>query len=101
MAPKIDQPCMVCGAQPTVKAAFVKMQGMLILRRTWWANGYFCRDCGLRTYQEYQSFLKAKGWWSISGVIGTPIFIMKNNASAKKVSELQPPMRTQQYAPQA
>jgi hypothetical protein len=99
VAKNVDQSCVVCGAQPTAKVRFIKMQGMLIVRRTWRVRGFFCQECGLRKYEEFQTFLKAKGWWSIDGLLSTPIYMSWNNSAAKKLRALQPPMRgQQQYA---
>jgi hypothetical protein len=100
MANDQDQPCNVCGAQPAIKVKLVKIQGMLVMHQLTWSKGYFCQDCGLRKHAEFQSSMLSKGWWSVGGLIGTPMYLMLNNAKAKKLRQLQPPMRAQQYAPQ-
>ncbi len=100
MANDIDQPCMVCGARPAIKVKFTKIEGLLVMYRISYSKGYFCQECGLRKHAEYRDALMSKGWWSISGLIGTPMYLFTNNAKAKKLRELQPPIRGQQYAPQ-
>ena len=93
MANDPNQPCVVCGSTPAIKVKFTKIKGMILMHQISWSKGYFCRDCGLRKADEFQKSMLVGGWWSIFGLIGTPIYLAINAATAGKLRKLPAPAR--------
>jgi hypothetical protein len=93
VANKTDQPCRQCGALPTAKVVFQGVEGMILMHRLTTVKGYFCRDCGLKIRSEMDSLSMRRGWFSLGGIIGIPIFRLSNSLRAKKLLKLDAPQR--------
>jgi len=88
-----SHPCDFCGATPAIKTFFVGLTGMVLLRKLQTTRGYFCRDCGDAAARKANSITARRGWWSISGWAGAPVYLMANSIRAGKVRKLPEPVR--------
>jgi hypothetical protein len=90
-----DLVCQSCGATPAKKVVFQSIAGMLIMHQIRTAKGVFCRDCGLRVKEEMDTYTLKRGWFSIGGLIGIPIYLGINAMRASKLKKLPAPVRAQ------
>jgi spore coat protein CotF len=85
--------CQQCGASPAVKVKFQSLQGQIVMHTIRTKKGTFCRDCGLNIKNEMNSYTLKHGWYSVSGLIGSPIFLLQNSIRAGKLNKLPVPAR--------
>jgi hypothetical protein len=91
----VNPVCQSCGATPSAKVVFQSIAGMLIMHTIRTVKGNFCRDCGLRVKDEMNAYTLKRGWFSIGGIIGTPIFLTANAVRAGRLKKLPAPVRAQ------
>lgn len=91
----VNPVCESCGATPTAKVVFQSIAGMVIMHSTRTVKGNFCRDCGLRIKNEMNAYTLKRGWFSLGGIIGIPIFLAGNSVRAGRLKKLPPPVRVQ------
>ena len=99
MAKTVNQSCRQCGKLPTAKVVFQGVEGMIVFHRLTTVKGYFCRDCGLAIKDQLNALSMRKGWFSLGGIMGIPVFRFSNSLRAKKLMKLGAPGSVQ--APQA
>jgi hypothetical protein len=87
--------CQSCGATPAAKVVFQSIAGMVIMHTIRTVKGNFCRDCGLRVKDEMNAYTLKRGWFSIGGIIGIPIYLGINAMRAGRLKKLPAPARTQ------
>ena len=58
-------------------------------------KGNYCRDCGLRIKDEMNAYTLKRGWFSIGGIIGIPMFLGANAVRAGRLKKLPAPVRVQ------
>jgi hypothetical protein len=88
-------PCQQCGATPAKKVVFQSIAGMVIMHQIRTVKGNFCRDCGLRIKDEMNAYTLKRGWFSIGGIIGIPMFLGINAIRAGRLNKLPAPVRSQ------
>jgi hypothetical protein len=87
--------CQSCGATPAKKVVFQSIAGMVVMHRIRTVKGNFCRDCGLRVKDEMNAYTLKRGWFSIGGIIGIPMFLGINALRASRLKKLPAPVRVQ------
>lgn len=87
--------CQSCGATPAKKVVFQSIAGMVIMHTIRTVKGNFCRDCGLRIKDEMNAYTLKRGWFSIGGILGIPMFLGFNAIRAKRLKKLPAPIRVQ------
>jgi hypothetical protein len=87
--------CQQCGATPAKKVVFQSIAGMVIMHQIRTVKGNFCRDCGLRIKDEMNAYTLKRGWFSIGGIIGIPMFLGINAIRAGRLNKLPAPVRAQ------
>jgi hypothetical protein len=91
----VDVVCQSCGATPAKKVVFQSIAGMVIMHTIRTVKGNFCRDCGLRIKDEMNAYTLKRGWFSIGGLIGIPMFLGINAIRAGRLNKLPAPVRSQ------
>ena len=87
--------CQQCGATPAKKVVFQSIAGTVIMHQIRTVKGNFCRDCGLRIKDEMNAYTLKRGWFSIGGIIGIPMFLGINAIRAGRLNKLPAPVRPQ------
>jgi hypothetical protein len=91
--PVVNPVCQSCGATPTVKVVLQSISGMVLMHTIRTVKGYYCRDCGLRIKKEMNTRTLQRGWFSLGGIIGIPIFLAANAMRAGALKKLPAPVR--------
>jgi hypothetical protein len=89
----VNLTCQKCGASPAAKVKFQSLQGLVLMHTIRTVKGTFCRDCGLSIKDQMTSYTLKRGWYSLGGLIGTPIFLLQNEIRAGKLNKLPAPVR--------
>jgi len=77
--------CQGCGQQTTVAQGIQEKQtGMLLARRTVEHDGLFCQPCMAQLKSEVLKHNLTKSWWSIRGIVFTPMLLALNKRRFKQ-----------------
>lgn len=66
------------------KASFVKSAGAVVVNWYGVASGNYCRDCVWDLFRRVTGYTALLGWWSLTGLITTPLFLIWNTAMLLK-----------------
>lgn len=80
--------CRNCGSSPAAKVTFKSVQGFLVMSRITTARGPYCRDCGLRAKEQMNAKMLKGAWFSVTALIGMPIYLITNSMAAAKLAKL-------------
>jgi predicted Zn-dependent peptidase len=85
--------CAVCEASPAIEVTFQDPRSffMIQLKKV---HGIVCRDCGIANFREVQKRVLVRGWWSLPGLVATPIALLSNIGVWQKIRKLPVPIRT-------
>jgi predicted Zn-dependent peptidase len=92
--------CGICEASPAIEVTFQDPKSVVMF----WlgkVHGIFCRDCGIATFRLVQKRVMVRGWWSIPGVVYTPVALAINAAEYLRFRGLPVPIRTSGIDPLA
>ena len=83
--------CQVCARTPAARVAFRSLVGMLVLHRLRTVRAYL----GSRITAEYNDRAQTgrtlvAGWWSVTGLLGTPVVLLANVWRLHTVTRLRP-----------
>ena len=85
--------CSICEAAPAIEVTLQDPRSLFFThRRT--VHGVLCRDCGIATFRQVQRRVLALGWWSVPGLIYTPIALASNVEVWSRFRRLPVPIRT-------
>jgi zinc protease len=85
--------CSICEAAPAIEVTLQDPRSLfLVYRRK--VHGVLCRDCGIAKFRQVQRRVLALGWWSIPGLIITPIALISNIEIWSRFRRLPVPIRT-------
>ena len=71
--------CERCGSErPIIFARFDSRAGYVVWSERRWIEGYFCSDCLHAEYKVHTSYCLKRGWWSVVGIVETPVMIIRN-----------------------
>jgi predicted Zn-dependent peptidase len=85
--------CSICESAPAIEVTLQNPRSLfLFYKRT--VHGIMCRDCGIAKFREVQRKVLAVGWWSVPGLILTPIALVRNIMVWNRFRNLAPPIRT-------
>ncbi|MCA9277872.1 MAG: hypothetical protein H6815_03700 [Phycisphaeraceae bacterium] len=86
--------CKSCSREaPTAFAEFKRTIGMLLVRQTGEIAGFMCKDCISHHFKSATGKTLLFGWFSITSLVLTPVFVISNIASylgARKVKPVPP-----------
>ena len=82
--------CQVCARTPAARVAFRSLVGMLVLHRLRTVRGWYCSDCGLAIFRAQTGRTLVAGWWSVTGLLGTPVVLLANVWRLHTVTRLRP-----------
>ncbi|MGW2491561.1 LppU/SCO3897 family protein [Streptomyces sp. NPDC001606] len=83
--------CEVCGAAPAEQVTVRGHQGFIVMMRFLRRQGVFCRTCGTAIFRKMQSDTMAQGWWGPASSLITPITLLINLFTLKKLRNLPEP----------
>ncbi len=85
--------CGVCQSTPAVEVTFQDPRSLFMIwfRRV---HGVLCRDCGIAKFREVQRRVLVRGWWSIPGLVVTPVALLANLSSYFTIRRLAPPIHS-------
>lgn len=85
--------CAICEAQPAIEVTLQDPRSALMI---WFkrVHGILCRDCGIAKFREVQRRVLLRGWWSIPGLLATPIALALNTEVWWRFRRLPVPIRT-------
>ena len=73
------RPCSSCGRSlPTRALEFKECRCYLVMRREREVQGFLCAECAEKIYSQFQKETALKGWWSMPGLLRTPMLLMFN-----------------------
>ncbi|MCW3099796.1 MAG: hypothetical protein JWL77_5414 [Chthonomonadaceae bacterium] len=80
VSPSAPMPCAWCGSKtrPTSFVTFASNVSLLIVRYQWNRKGYCCLICALKYFIGYTTIILVAGWWSITGLLHSPLLLMIN-----------------------
>ena len=85
--------CSICEAAPAIEVTLQDPRSLFALYRRK-VHGVLCRDCGIAKFREVQRRVLALGWWSIPGLIFTPIALASNIEVWSRFRRLPVPIRS-------
>jgi hypothetical protein len=86
--------CRFCGSTPAKKLAIQSLVGLIIAFEVTTYKGWYCRDCGLAVYRDQTVTTLKGGWWSVTGLVIAPIFLLMNLIRWVRLVRLEPPRPT-------
>jgi hypothetical protein len=66
-------------------------QGLVVLMRFQRNSGPFCRPCGTAVVREMSAKTLVLGWWGIASVFVTPVTLLMNLVTSRRLKSLPPP----------
>jgi hypothetical protein len=84
----VNAACQSCNATPAAKVKFQSIEGMVLMHRIRTVRGYYCVDCGLNVKNQMNAISLKRGWFSLGGIIGIPMYTGLNAVSAGKLKKL-------------
>jgi hypothetical protein len=69
--------CEVCG-KSALRLKQTRTSGLLIFFQIERIDSYLCLEHAEHVYKEVMSHNLRRGWWSISGILRTPVLIQEN-----------------------
>jgi predicted Zn-dependent peptidase len=85
--------CAICEATPAIEVSFQDPRSAFVIRVRK-VHGVVCRDCGIAKFREVQRRVLVSGWWSIPGLLVTPIALLSNTAVYFRLRRLPVPIRS-------
>jgi hypothetical protein len=85
--------CAVCEASPAIEVTFQDPRSFFMIQFKK-VHGIVCRDCGIANFREVQKRVLVRGWWSLPGLVATPIALLSNIGVWQKIRKLPVPIRT-------
>lgn len=83
--------CDFCGANgPTRYLEFKECRSYLLVRQERDLEGSFCRECADKVFKSFTTHNLALGWWSIAGIIRTPMLLTMNLVYYIRSRDLRP-----------
>jgi len=92
--PRVAGPiCAICQASPAIEVTFQDPRSAFMI---WFrkVHGVLCRDCGIAKFREVQRRVLVRGWWSIPGVLVTPVALARNTTIYLRFRRLPVPIRS-------
>lgn len=86
--------CQNCGSTPAIEITSRGHRGMIVLMQFLHRKGTFCRDCGTAITRHMSTRTLLVGWWGIASVFITPVVLLINAVTLRKLGRLgqpQPP----------
>ena len=83
--------CRVCGEAPALAVTVRGHQGLVVLMRFQRNSGPFCRPCGTAVVREMSAKTLVQGWWGIASVFVTPVTLLMNLVTSRRLKSLPPP----------
>jgi predicted Zn-dependent peptidase len=97
-APEQQLACSICYATPAMEATFRDPLSFFWIF-FFQVRGVYCSDCGVATFRRVQRRVLLRGWWSLPGLIVTPIALIHNFSVCSALTDLGTPTRTSGIAP--
>ncbi len=85
--------CKLCGSTPAANMTIHEHNGRLIWMVHKTNKGPFCRDCGTALLRHHQNSTLFQGWFGIFSFFITPVTLLLNLFTWRKVKALGPPQR--------
>ncbi len=86
--------CRFCGSAPARKVAIQSLTGLILAFEVVAYKGWYCLDCGLAVYRDETANTLKRGWWSVTGLVIVPIFLLMNLVRWVRLVRLAPPRPT-------
>jgi len=83
--------CIVCGRLPSRRLVFRANSGRILWRKLDKIEGHLCKTCATGVYRAMQTRNLARGLWSIVSIFTTPIDLIRNWLTRRKVSSMASP----------
>jgi len=85
--------CKLCGSTPAANMTIHEHNGRLLWMVHKTNKGPFCRDCGTALLRHHQNSTLFQGWFGIFSFFITPVTLLLNLFTWRKVKALGPPQR--------
>ena len=74
--------CDICERSPARPLAYRGVTGLVLIQRYWSYRGAMCRSCSRGLFRQFQLKLFTRGWWSLPGLVVTPMLLIANAVTA-------------------
>ncbi|TMF77093.1 MAG: insulinase family protein [Chloroflexi bacterium] len=90
--------CAICESTPAIEVTFQDTRSLLMI---WFkrVHGVLCRDCGIAKFREVQRRVLVRGWWSIPGLLATPIALLYNTVVYFRFKRIAVPIHSSGITP--
>lgn len=87
--------CAVCSAQGPVRyLEFKECRAYLVMRRERSIENFMCARCADQIYRAFNANNLKLGWWSLPGLIRTPMMLMFNHINRRRAAALTAGVQT-------
>ena len=83
--------CDLCGFAPAQACSIHQVIGMLVMVRTTYYSGNYCRNCGSERFRKAQNITLIAGWGCVISFFMTVLRLVTNTASAARTRDPGPP----------
>ena len=92
--------CSVCRSTPAIEMTLQNPRSLFAIRLGR-VHGLVCRDCGIAKFRQVQRQVLVRGWWSIPGLVVTPVALVMNVVALYRIKALDRPIHSSGINPLA
>lgn len=87
-----DRACDACAqVRPTRWLEFKQSSAYVVARNERSISGQLCRACAEKISGDFNRANLTRGWWSLPGIIRTPLYVLENVANRRMARKLAAP----------